>query len=238
MENLKFTYPDPLSTAAFVVIVAFVVAAFIFGTYAANRKVGTHATRRTTVVAAFTFLWLSFASLIAASGLLEAKPFPLLMAFFAAGNAVAVLAAFSPVGKRLAMGLSLSALVGFQAFRLPLELVLHKWALIGTIPETMTWTGANFDVLSGILALAAAPFVNRFRILGWCFNLIGFILLLNVIRVAILSSPLPFAWKVDPPLQLIFHLPFALIGPVCVAGALAGHIVLTRALLIKKGWPG
>jgi hypothetical protein len=48
----------------------------------------------------------------------------------------------------------------------------------------------------------------------------------------VMSSPLPFAWKdVDPPLQLALHLPYALIVTVCVAGALAGHVVLTRALL-------
>jgi hypothetical protein len=36
---------------------------------------------------------------------------------------------------------------------------------------------------------------------------------------------------VTPPLLLALHLPYAWIGPVCVGGALAGHIVLTRALL-------
>jgi hypothetical protein len=56
-------------------------------------------------------------------------------------------------------------------------------------------------------------------------------LLLNVMRVAMMSSPLPFAWDVRPPLQLVSHLPYAWIAPVCVAGALAGHLVLTRALL-------
>lgn len=48
-------------------------------------------------------------------------------------------------------------------------------------------------------------------------------------RVAIMSSPLPFAWGPQPPpLLLALHLPYALIGPVCVGGALFGHVVLTR----------
>jgi hypothetical protein len=54
---------------------------------------------------------------------------------------------------------------------------------------------------------------------------------LNVMRVVVLSSPLPFGWNVSPPLLLAFHLPYALIAPVCVGGALFGHIVLTRALI-------
>jgi putative effector of murein hydrolase len=56
----------------------------------------------------------------------------------------------------------------------------------------------------------------------------------NVMRVAVMSSPLPFAWQVSPPLRLIFQLPFAFIVPVCVGGALAGHIILTRALLLNR----
>jgi hypothetical protein len=100
----------------------------------------------------------------------------------------------------------------------------------------MTWTGQNFDIVTGILALLAAPFPNRAssrgRAVGWTFNLIGLALLLNVMRVAVMSSPLPFAWKdVEPPLQLALHFPYALIVPVCIGGALIGHIALTRALL-------
>jgi hypothetical protein len=49
--------------------------------------------------------------------------------------------------------------------------------------------------------------------------------------------PLPFAWGVQPPLQLVMYLPYALIGPVCVAGALAGHVILTRALLSRRPLP-
>ena len=52
-----------------------------------------------------------------------------------------------------------------------------------------------------------------------------------VIRVALFSSPVPFGWGQQPPLLLALHLPYAYIGPVCVGGALIGHIVLTRALL-------
>jgi hypothetical protein len=64
-------------------------------------------------------------------------------------------------------------------------------------------------------------------------NLVGIVLLVNVARVALLSSPVPFGWGVEPPLVLALHLPYALIGPVCVSGALLGHVVLTRALVLR-----
>ena len=55
------------------------------------------------------------------------------------------------------------------------------------------------------------------------------------LAVALLSSPVPFGWGQQPSLLLAFHEPYALIGPVCVGGALFGHIVLTRALWRKQG---
>lgn len=153
------------------------------------------------------------------------------MAFFAAVNLISLAAALSPFGRRFATTLPLAALVGFQSFRLPLELILHEWAQQGTIPVSMTWNGSNFDIVSGMVALAAAPFAGRHRVIAWIANLVGLALLLNVMRVAVLSSPLPFAWGVEPPLQLAAYLPYVLIAPVCVGGALFGHVVLTRALL-------
>ena len=97
---------------------------------------------------------------------------------------------------------------------------------------TMTWEGSNLDVITGVLALLCAPLAGRWRGAAWLANAVGLVLLVNVIRVVVLSSPLPFAWPdVSPRLQLGMYLPYALIAPVCVGGALAGHVVLTRALL-------
>jgi hypothetical protein len=86
-------------------------------------------------------------------------------------------------------------------------------------------------MISGIVALVTFSFVGKYRGLAWFANIVGLVLLINVMRVALMSAPVPFGWHIDPPLLVAFHLPYALIGPVCVGGALIGHIVLTRALL-------
>ena len=151
--------------------------------------------------------------------------------FFGAIFAVSIYLGLSGMGGRIAAALPLASLVGFQSFRLPLEIVLHRWATEGTIPTSMTWSGQNWDIISGVVALIAAPFANRHRGIAWLANIVGSLLLLNVIRVAVMSSPLPIAWPVSPPLLLALHLPYAWIGPVCVGGAMAGHIILTRALI-------
>jgi hypothetical protein len=175
-------------------------------------------------------IWLGILSALVASGRLPSLPLSGLPFFFGPILVFCVGFALSPVGGRLAATLPLAALVGFQAFRLPLELVLHAWFKQGVIPETMTWSGQNWDIISGIVALLCAPLANRHRGMARLANVVGFALLMNVMRVAILSAPMPFGWNVQPPLLLAFHLPYALIAPVCVGGALFGHIVLTRAL--------
>jgi hypothetical protein len=222
---MGFHPASPGSVLAFAALVAAVLAALLAGVQRAYRSA-----RATGIAAAFLIVWLGGLSALIASGTLATLPLNGLPLFFGSILALCIAFGLSPVGGKLAANLPLAALVGFQAFRLPLELVLHSWAAQGTIPETMTWTGQNLDLISGALALIAAPLASRYPAIVRMANIVGFVLLVNVIRVAVMSSPLPFAWGQQPPLLLALHLPYALIGPVCVGGALFGHIVLTRKL--------
>lgn len=138
---------------------------------------------------------------------------------------------FSKIGMQIGQQFSLSFLIGLQAFRLPLELILHHWANVKTIPDTMTWSGQNWDVLSGIISLVAIPLVNKNIQLAWTVQIIGFGLLLNVLRVVIMSSSLPFSWGLENPLLLIMELPYAYIGPLFVGVALAFHLIVFRKLI-------
>jgi hypothetical protein len=233
-EPLQFVPASSGSLAAFVAILVAVVMAVLAGIFIAYRRTEPgRALAKSLTLSLLVGLWLGMVAGVVQSGTLQNLPFNGLPFFFAGVLAVSILAGLSPAARRMAHALPLAALVGFQAFRLPLELVLHDWSGSGTIPETMTWTGKNWDIVSGIVALLAAPLANRRRGVAWGANIVGIVLLANVIRVAVLSSPLPIGWNVSPPLLLALHLPYALIGPVCVGGALAGHLVLTRALLAR-----
>jgi hypothetical protein len=169
-------------------------------------------------------------SVLVIAGAVAAHVLPLVPLIFATLMGITIAYACASPGTRIAQQFSLVALVGFQAFRLPLELLLHHWAKIGTVPATMTWTGQNFDIITGILALILAPLSKRYRAAAWAFNIIGFGLLMNVMRVVILSSPFPFAWQLEQPLLLAAYFPYVLIAPLFVAPALFGHIVLFRKL--------
>jgi hypothetical protein len=188
--------------------------------------------RRTLPVAIGMIVWLGAILFAVQSGWIQGGPRRLLV-FAGAMNAVSLGVGLSPIGRWLSV-LPLPALVAFQGFRLPLELVLHSWVAQGVIPATMTWSGRNWDLVSGVVALIAAPFCRRSRVGAWIANGVGLALLANVMRVAVMSSPVAFGWPVEPKLELIFHVPYALIIPVCIGGALIGHIALTRALLRRR----
>jgi hypothetical protein len=222
---MKFIDPDLVSTLVFLGVCAGIIAAFAVAVW---RTKGLATMIKAVMILAVLLLLMAA---IVSSGFLEEAPFPRLPLFFASNLLIAAAFAFTRFAGSLAHNLSFSALFGFLGFRVPLELVLHSWVIEGVIPETMTWTGQNWDILSGVVAIAAASWFPKNKPLAWAANTIGFVLLLNVMRVAVFSSPLPFAWNVNPPLQLAFHLPYALILPLCVGGALVGHILITRKLL-------
>lgn len=140
--------------------------------------------------------------------------------------------AFWKIGDRF-RDMPLVWLVGFQAFRLPLELMIYRAVEEGVAPPQFTWTGMNYDVLVGIFSLCLIPFVSKLpKWPIWLWNLIGLGLLLNVVTVAIISTPGPMQF-LKPDNVWIAYFPFIWLPTVCVMAALFGHIVVTRKLLLK-----
>ena len=92
----------------------------------------------------------------------------------------------------------LPLLVGFQAFRILVELAIHRAVVEGVAPPQLTWSGRNWDVVTGVGALVLMPIASSLpRWLLHVWNGIGFALLVNVLSVAVLSMPLP--WQVFEP---------------------------------------
>ncbi len=226
-ELVHWVRPSLGATVAFLAVVTLVVVAIAVGLARALP-------RRRAVAWGGLALWVGLTALPSASGVVRAidGPGPLI-AFFAISNLTALALALSPVGARLAE-LPVGALVAFQAFRLPLELVLHRWHAEGAIPVQMTFEGHNLDIVTGVLALVLGLWATRAplpRAAAWLFNLVGSALLLAVMFIALTSSPVPARLYDGPPLLLGYFFPYAWIVPLCVAPALAGHVVLFRALV-------
>lgn len=219
---MVFTPADPFSVAIFCLFCAVMVGVIAHAVW----KIDYRFPRFSALFGGYLILFTG----VVMSGLPRLSPLPVIPLLFLSVILSAVVFAFSNYGGEIANTFGFAALLGFQSFRLPLELILHHWADIGTVPPTMTWTGSNWDVVTGLISLAGIPLVARFKAAAWVVQMIGFILLINVFRVVIFSSPVPFAWPLEQPIQLIGYMPYALIGPLFVGPALAGHLIVFRKL--------
>jgi hypothetical protein len=148
-----------------------------------------------------------------------------------------MIAAVSPYGRQLALGLPIAALVGFQAFRIPVELLLHEFYREGLAPVQITYLGRNFDILTGLTAipvawLAAHGKASRGLLLAW--NSLGLALLLNVAGLAITSIPGPLRlFMNEPSTRFIATFPYIFVPLVFVTAALLGHVLLFRRLRLE-----
>jgi hypothetical protein len=184
--------------------------------------------------------WLAITGAVAGSGVLaqfQRRPPPImfvLMATAAAGLTVA----FSPVGRRL-VALPFAALIGIQAFRLPLELVMHQAAREGVMPVQMSFSGWNFDIVAGasaivVAALAAARRAPLWLLAAW--NVTGALLLVNVVAIGVSSLPMFAAFGTTPERlnSWLAYFPYVWLATVMVAAAMAGHLLIARKLLAER----
>ncbi len=175
--------------------------------------------------------WLALTGGIAASGVLtdfSSTP-PRILLLFLPTFVGTIASGLTRPGERLAR-LPLTFLVGFQAFRIAVEFLIHRAATEGVAPPQMSWNGYNFDVLSGISALLLFSFVERlprWLVLAW--NLMALGLLAWVVGIAILSFPTTFQ-RLKPDNVWVAHFPFVWLPTVAVAAALAGHVAVFRKL--------
>jgi hypothetical protein len=222
---------------AFLVLPAVMAIVFVWGTAVAWRRTGQAAAAggATVRAASLTLIWMGVTLALADRGTFRnwdamPPPFALLVA---AILALGVSIAFSPFGARLAIGLPLWTLVGAQAFRLPLEIAMHALVGRGIMPEQMSYSGRNFDVLTGASAIVVAGLVaagigGRRLVMAW--NIAGMLLLVNIVVVAILSTPRFALFGPDRLNVFVFYPPFVWLPAVLVLAALAGHLVIFRAL--------
>jgi D-alanyl-D-alanine-carboxypeptidase/D-alanyl-D-alanine-endopeptidase len=215
----------------------------IAGTFVAWRRTGASRVRATVVATGMTIallVWMGGTYVLAASGLLrfDTRP-PTFMLLVVALVIVSVGVGVSRVGRRLAAGLPLWILVGSQAFRLPLELLMHEAYEAGLMPVQMSFSGLNYDILTGISAIVVALLVAIGRaglrtVRAW--NLLGVILLCNIVTVALLSTPTPLrVFHNPPPNTWVASAPYVWLPSVMVAFAIVGHIVVYRHLRAAAG---
>jgi D-alanyl-D-alanine-carboxypeptidase/D-alanyl-D-alanine-endopeptidase len=227
---------------SFLVLPIVLAALLTAGVFVAWRRTG--ATTGRAAHAAFTMavatsVWMAVTYLAAALRVLTFPPQPpTMVVVFVLLVVLSVGLGVSPVGRRLAAGIPLAILVGVQSFRLPLELIMHRAYEAGLMPKQMSYSGLNFDILTGITALVVAVLYGTGRaglrtVRAW--NLLGTVLLVNIITIAWLSAPTP--WRVfreGPANTWVATEPYIWLPAVMVAFAILGHIVVFRRLRAER----
>jgi hypothetical protein len=228
-------------TASFVALPLLLAAAFVAGVYLSAVRRGLdreRAVRSAGRAAAGVAAWLLLTGGLAAAGRLTFGVPPTFMVLVVVMMVLTLRLGFSRVGERLALGVPLAALVGVQAFRLPLELLMHRAYAEGLMPEQMSYSGLNFDIVTGILALVAAGLLAAGRLPRWgvaAWNALGFVLLLNVVTIAILSTPTPLrVFHNEPANVWIAAFPWVWLPAVMVPAALLGHVLVFRRLRAER----
>jgi hypothetical protein len=223
-----------LAMGVFVATVFGVAAVLLYGL---SRDVSSRAHSHLAVAVVVLALWLVPPAVAARSGVLDrydAMPPPVFM--MVAGYALGVAAlAFSAPGARLIASLGLGGIAGLQGFRILVEWVLHRLYLDGAVPVQMTYAGRNFDIDSGVSGAALGLWilsrrpVPRSVVLAW--NVVCLGLLVNIVVVAILSTPVRFRYFMNEPVNLLPSVfPWVWLPMFLVQVALLGHLLVFRML--------
>ena len=143
-----------------------------------------------------------------------------------------------PGGRNWLRGTDLTALTALHVLRFPVELVLHEAYLKGLVPRSMTYSGHNFDILTGLsAAFMVAWMVSRRKpakavLVAW--NLGGLFLLGIVVVTAVFSIPSSVQrWAFDQPNVLVVYSPWILLPAVLVPAVLWGHVAALYQLLAR-----
>ena len=230
---------SPVLTWSFVALALVVASLFVVGVHrATTSSSGTSSARPALIAGAATVAWLAVTFTLGASGLLSFSTRPPTALFLIAATVVlAVALGTSQLGRRLATGIPLAALVGAQAFRVPLELLLHRSYEEGLMPVQMSYSGFNLDILTGLSAIIVSmTLVRRPRslVLVRVWNTAGIVLLTNIVTIALLSAPTPFrVFQNEPANEWIAHAPWVWLPTVFVLAAIVGHILVYRRLLME-----
>ncbi len=98
----------------------------------------------------------------------------------------------------------------------------------------MTYAGLNFDIVTGVTAALLGYLLLRGRASitatkAW--NILGLLLLANIVGIAVLASPVPIHVAFEGPVNTLpSTFPFVWLPTVLVQLALLGHLLVFRRL--------
>jgi hypothetical protein len=236
-------YATPVGSAflstSFIVLTTLVALGVVWNVYLTGRGLR-EASSRTWLFTGSAALgiagWMTLTWQLAATGVIanfERRPPPLLLLLLAV-LCVSTVIAYTRYGTRFVAGLPLWILIAGQSFRLPLELLMHQAANEGVMPPQMSYSGWNFDIVTGTTAIPVAWWLARghkhARTIAIAWNVMGTLLLANVLTIATLSTPLFAVFGADRLNVWVAYPPYVWLPTMMVVCAITGHLVIFRKL--------
>ena len=192
-------------------------------------------------VVAVLVAYLILPAVLACAGVLDRYtplPAPALLVVLVL-SLITVWGVFSRRGAMVADAVPVAVVILLQAFRIVVEWQLHRLYVEGTVPVEMTYSGRNWDIVSGLTGLGLGLWLLSGRkaphsiLLAW--NVLGLGLLLNIITIAVLCTPVPFRQFTSVPNLLPSTFPYVWLPSFLVQLALAGHLLVFRQLRRSHG---
>ncbi|HEY4080154.1 MAG TPA: hypothetical protein VGM81_05615 [Burkholderiaceae bacterium] len=182
-------------------------------------------------------IWLAYVGAFSGLGWLRdpgLRPPGMLLLVAPVFTALVLIVGVLPTGKRLAAALPLAALIGFQVFRVGVELALSELHAQGLAPRLLTLAGGNVEILIGLSAPLIAWLATRGtrgRRIALLWNGLGLLSLINVAARAVLSAPGPLnLLHTEVPNVAFGFFPYGFIPGFMAPLAFATHMLTFRVL--------
>ncbi len=126
-----------------------------------------------------------------------------------------------------------------QIFRVAVELELYELWKAQLVPQSMTFSGRNFDIVVGATAPIVGWLVYRSRALptsvAVAWNILGILILSNVVVTGVLSTPSPMrVFHEDFPNSAVGIFPYVWLPTILVPIAYGLHIIAIRHYFATK----
>lgn len=203
--------------------------------------VGREGRRRIIITDSIITAWLVITGALAISGFFlefQAMPPRFLLLIVVPLLAIGFLLRTS-LANDLVAALSPVWFIAPQSFRVVMELILWLLFINGIMPEQVTFEGRNFDIVVGLTAplVVWLCFVRRALppSVAIVWNVLGLLLLANVVITAVLSAPTPFrVFMNEPAVTIVAYVPFVWLPAFVVPMAVAMHALSLKQLLSRK----
>jgi hypothetical protein len=192
------------------------------------------------IVGLIIFLAITQALLASTGFFLNSVSMPPRLFFVIGPSLLLIIICFSTSkGSTFLNQLNYTTLNLIHLLRIPVEICLFYLFGLGLVPESMTFEGRNFDILSGL----TAPFIVYFGyykkilsnkvLLLW--NLVCLGLVLQVVITGVLSAPSPVQqFSFEQPNIAVLVFPYVWLPGMIVPLVLFTHLASIRKILIKE----